>query len=213
MVYATVSLATRPHGDAGHLDRREHVHRGTLLRLSLAARPAPSAIFLSAGVAQIPDYVPRVGEGTARAKELSVRAKFSLPRLRGLAITAALGLIVGGAGAAAAATSASPPHAVASPATPSAPAHHAVLDAEFVIGPIASFPTEEACVIFGESEFPPGSFFEGYVVVGSFCELGPALPPQIGSAWNVFLLVENPTCPPSHPAAGAPAVKPGVKAC
>lgn len=139
-----------------------------------------------------------------------MRAKFSLPRLRSLAITAALGLIVGGAGAAAAATSAGTPHVAASQAAPTATVHHAVLDQAFVIGPVASFPNEEACVIFGESEFPPGSFFEGYVVIGSFCELGPALPPQIGSAWNVFLLVEPPTCPPSHPTAGAPAVKPAV---
>jgi hypothetical protein len=94
---------------------------------------------------------------------------------------------------------------VASQATPTAIAPHAASGREFVIGPVASFPNEEACVIFGESEFPPGSTFEGYVVVGSFCELGPAIPPLIGSAWNVFLLVEN-TCP-ADSTAGAPAAK------
>ncbi len=137
-----------------------------------------------------------------------MRAKLSLPRLRGLAVTvtAVLALILGGVGAASAATtSASTPHVVASQATPTATAPHAAPDRAFVIGPVASFPNEEACVIFGESEFPPGSTFEGYVVVGSFCELGPALPPLIGSAWNVFLLVEN-GCP-ADSTAGAPAVK------
>jgi hypothetical protein len=144
-----------------------------------------------------------------REKETSVRAKLSVPRLKGLAVTAVLALAVGGAGAAGiAATSASAPYAAPSHAAPAATVHHATLDQAFVIGPVASFPNEEACVIFGESEFPPGSFFEGYVVVGSFCELGPALPPQIGSAWNVFLLVEPASCPSVKEAS-----RPGVKVC
>jgi hypothetical protein len=138
-----------------------------------------------------------------------VRAKLSVPRIKGLAVTAVLALTVGGAGAASiAATSAGAPYAAASHATPTAGVQHATLDQAFVIGPVASFPNEEACVIFGESEFPPGSFFEGYVVVGSFCELGPAIPPRIGSAWNVFLLVEPASCP-----AGQEASRPAVKVC
>ena len=123
-----------------------------------------------------------------------MRAKLSVPRLKGLAVTAALGLILGGAGfAGALATSAST--SVASQAASTGAVHHAVLDQEFIIGPVASFDDEEACVLFGEAEFPPGSTYLGYVVVSPFCEYGPATPPLVGDAWNVFLVVENPSCP------------------
>jgi hypothetical protein len=120
-----------------------------------------------------------------------VRTKLSLSRLRGLAVIvpAALALSVCGATVASAATtSASTPRAVAQHAMPTAD------EAEIVIGPVSSFTTEEACVIFGEGEFPPGSIFMGYRVVGSFCELGPCPPPRIGSCWNLFLLVEPLSC-------------------
>ena len=137
-----------------------------------------------------------------------MRAKFSLPRLRGLAVTATavLALILGGAGAAGAATtSASTPHTVASQATPTAIAPHAAADRAFTLGPVQSFTTEEACVIWGEGEFPPGSIYLGYVVVGTFCEYGPGEPPLVGNWWNLFVVVEN-TCP-ADSTAGPPAVK------
>lgn len=65
---------------------------------------------------------------------------------------------------------------------------------EIVIGPLRGWLTEDDCVIFGVGEFPPGSIFMGYRVVGAFCQLGPCPPPQIGSCWNLFLLVEPATC-------------------
>ena len=95
-----------------------------------------------------------------RAKESSVRAKFSLPRLRGPRRNRDRG------------TGADlrwrgsrqrrddlGSHAARGGVAGYADRHrpHAAPDRAFVIGPVASFPNEEACVIFGESEFPPTS--------------------------------------------------------
>lgn len=128
-----------------------------------------------------------------------MRTKLSLSRLslRGLAliVPAALALSVCSAVAASAATtSASAPHAVAQHAAVVQHASPRADEREIVIGPLRGWLTEDDCVIFGVGEFPPGSTFMGYRVVGAFCELGPCPPPQIGSCWNLFLLVEPLSC-------------------
>jgi hypothetical protein len=127
-----------------------------------------------------------------RAEELSVRTKFSISRLAGLAVavTAAVALTVGGAGVASAAATSASTHVVTSRATRSA----VTPDTIFVIGPVNSFSTEDQCLLFGDAEFPPGSDFMGYLVIGTFCEEGEALPPRIGTVWNLFVVVETMTC-------------------
>lgn len=129
-----------------------------------------------------------------------IRKRIAGILVAGVTVAASLALMVGGAGiASAATTSVNSSHVAAAQAMSAAVAPNA----EAVIGPVATFSTEEQCVLAGALEFPPGSYFEGYEILGTFCETGVAVPPTTGKGWDLFVLVDVPVC---DSAASAPPV-------
>jgi hypothetical protein len=119
----------------------------------------------------------------------------------GVTTSAVLAAIVVGAGSAGAATIAASTPQAAAQAKPSAVASP---DEELAVGPVASFSTYQACVLYGALEFPPGEPFEGGTIVETECLEGVPVPPATG-AWDLFVIIETGSCDaatPADPASG-----------